>query len=118
MLSTYEQRTLKKFSDCLTFASNIHCFEKYCGLPKTMTSRKFYRCHFHSLTVHAPETFRLVCPRSLIMEQEERSFGDVRSISLHTANRQCRKLIDNTVLRYNAQHAYNNKKDYAIHHNR
>lgn len=80
-----------------------------------MTARKFYGCHFHSLTVHAPETYRLVCLRSLIPEQEERTFGDLRSISLNTANRQCGKIIDNAVLRYNAQQMSGTKKDYVRH---
>uniref|UniRef100_A0A8W8MM94 Uncharacterized protein n=1 Tax=Magallana gigas TaxID=29159 RepID=A0A8W8MM94_MAGGI len=77
-----------------------------------MTARRFYGCHFHSLTVHTPETYRLVCLRSLIPEQEEMTFGDLCSISLNTANRQCGKIIDNAVLRYNAQQMSGTKKDY------
>ena len=114
--SPYDQRTPKKilrlYNICFQFSVLLRSIV---GFPKKMTSRKFYGCHFHSLTVHAPETFRLVCLRSLIPEQEERSFGDLRSISLHTANRQCGKVIDNAVLRYNAQQTYSNKKDYARH---
>jgi hypothetical protein len=80
------------------------------GNPNKMTARKFYGCHFHSLTVHAPQTYRLFCLRSLIPEKEERSFGDLRSISLRTSNRQCGKVIDNAVLRFNAQQQ-GNKRD-------
>jgi hypothetical protein len=61
--------------------------------------------------VHAPETFRLVCLQLLIPEQEERSFGDLRNISLRTVNRQCGEVIDNAVLRYNAQQD-ENRIDY------
>lgn len=68
-----------------------------------MTARKFFGCHFHSLTIHAPQTFRIFCLHSLIPEQEERSFGDLRLISLRTSSRQCGKIIDNAVLRYNMQ---------------
>ena len=82
------------------------------GIPKKMIVRKFYGSHFRTLTVHAPETFRLVCLRSLIPEQEERSFGDFRRISLYTANRQCGRVIDNPVLRYNDQQRDENRKDY------
>uniref|UniRef100_A0A8W8L0T5 Uncharacterized protein n=1 Tax=Magallana gigas TaxID=29159 RepID=A0A8W8L0T5_MAGGI len=73
------------------------------GTPKKMTTRKFYGCHFHSMTVHAPQTFRIFCLRSLIPEQEERSFGDMRRISLNTSSRQCGKIIDNAIVRFNAQ---------------
>ena len=68
-----------------------------------MTARKFFGCHFHSLVIHAPQTFRMFCLRSLIPEQEERSFGDLRLISLRTSSRQCGKIIDNAVLWYNMQ---------------
>lgn len=78
-----------------------------------MTTRKFFGCHFHSLVVHAPETFRLICLRSIVPEEEERSFGDLRSISLNTANRQCGKIIDNAVLRYKAQQMDETRKDYV-----
>lgn len=55
------------------------------------------------MTVHAPQTYRIFCLRSLIPEQEERSFGDLRRISLNTSNRQCGKVIENAILRFNAQ---------------
>lgn len=60
-----------------------------------------------NFTVHAPHTYRLFCLRSLIPEQEERSFGDLRSI---TPSRQCGKVIDNAVLRYNLQQ----QSDYIV----
>lgn len=78
-----------------------------------MTTRKFYGSHFHSLTVHAPVTFRLVSLRSLVPVQEERTFGDLRKTSLNTANRQCGKIIDNVVLRHTAQQRDQNRTDYS-----
>lgn len=78
-------------------------------VSKKMTSRKFYGCHFHGLTVHALQTYRLFCLLSLIPEQEERSFGDLRPISLRTSSRQCGKVIDNAVLRYNMQQQSENR---------
>lgn len=102
--SQHSQRTpkiiLRLHNQCFQFS--ILC-KRIIGVPKKMTSRKFYGCHFHSLTVHAPQTYRLFCLRPLIPEQEERSFGDLRSISLRTSSRQCGKVIDNAVLRYNMQ---------------
>ena len=52
-------------------------------------------------------------PQSLISEQEERTFGDVRSISLNTSNRQCGKIIDKAVLRFNAKQGENSQMDYT-----
>lgn len=53
------------------------------GNPQKMTARKFYGCHFHCMTVPAPQTYWIFfCLRSLVTEQEERSFGDLRHISL------------------------------------
>ena len=78
-----------------------------------MSERKFYGSHFHSLTVHAPPTNRLFCLRSMIPEQEERPFGDLRSISLNTCNRQCGKIIDNAMLRFKAKQRENTQTDYT-----
>lgn len=78
-----------------------------------MTARKFYGSHFHSLTVYAPQTNRMFCLRSIIPEQEERSFGDLRNISLQTSNRQCGKVIDNAMLRFINHQKNENKVDYT-----
>ncbi|CAG2218422.1 unnamed protein product [Mytilus edulis] len=68
-----------------------------------MTSRKFYGSHFHSLVVHFPEMYRIFCLRSLIPEAEERTFGDLRNISLRTTNRQAKYIVDNCMLRLKAR---------------
>lgn len=69
---------LRLYNQCFTFAilsRNIF------GNPAKLTLRKFFGSHFHSTTVHLPETYGLFCLRSIILEQEERSFGDLRRIS-------------------------------------
>ena len=102
--SHYSERTPKKI---LRLYNQSFSFSYLCrsiiGNPQKMTARKFYGCHFHCMTVHAPQTYRIFCLRSLIPEQEERSFGDLRRISLNTSNRQCGKVIENAILRFNAQ---------------
>ena len=77
--------------------------------PNKMTARKFFGNHFHSLVTHAPITYRLLCLRSVIPEEEERSFGELRSISKNTSNRQASQVVDNAVLRFNAQQKYSEK---------
>ena len=64
-----------------------------------------------SLITHVPETYRLVCLRSLVPEEEERSFGDLRPISKNTSNRQPSHVIDNAVLRFRAQQKYHEKQN-------
>ncbi|CAC5404478.1 unnamed protein product [Mytilus coruscus] len=44
------------------------------GTPVKITTRKLYGCHFHSLVVHLPEVYRIVNTKSILCEQEERSF--------------------------------------------
>lgn len=65
-----------------------------------MTIRKFYGTHFHSLVTHAPEAHRLFCLKSILTENEERS---LRSISKNTSDRKPCHIIQNTIIRYNAQ---------------
>lgn len=64
------------------------------------------------MTVHAPQTSRIFCLRSLVPEQEERSFGDLRRISLNTSKRQCGKVIENAILRFNAQQQTDRGESY------
>ncbi len=79
------QRTILRFyNQCYIFA--LACF-KVIGTPEKMKERKFYGAHFHSLVTHAPETYRLLCLRTVVPEGEERTFGDLRSISKNTSNR-------------------------------
>ncbi|VDI34882.1 Hypothetical predicted protein [Mytilus galloprovincialis] len=73
------------------------------GKPSKMTSRKFYGSHFHSVTVHLPNTLRIFSLRSVHTEQEERCFGDLRRISEMTTNRQPKWIADNAMLRFNSQ---------------
>ncbi|CAC5392253.1 unnamed protein product [Mytilus coruscus] len=56
-----------------------------------------------SLVVHVPEVYRIVNTKSILCEQEERSFGSLRRIAETTTNRKPGWIIDNTIIRYNAQ---------------
>ncbi|CAG2211878.1 unnamed protein product [Mytilus edulis] len=72
-----QRSVLRLHNQCFVFA--LACL-KVIGSPQKMTARKFYGSHFHSLVIHAPETYRLLCLRSVVPEEEERTFGDIRSI--------------------------------------
>lgn len=77
-----------------------------------MTARKFYGCHFHCMIVHAPQTHRIFCLRSLVQELEERSFCDLRRISLNISNQQCGKVIENAILGFNTQQQTDRGESY------
>ncbi|XP_076075770.1 uncharacterized protein LOC143046498 [Mytilus galloprovincialis] len=68
-----------------------------------MSSRKFFGSHFHSVSIHLAEVQRIFNLRSLVTEQEERCFGDLRRISENTSNRQPKTVCDNAVLRFTCQ---------------
>lgn len=110
----YNQRSPKQILRLYnqTFKFSYLC-KSLIGIPKKMTSRRFYGSYFHSLTVHAPRTNKIFCLRSITPEQEEWSFGDLRNISLQTSNRQCWKVIDNAMLRFINHQKNENQVDYT-----
>ena len=86
--STEDERSpkqvLRLYNQCFQFGLLVtHVIEK----PVKLSARKFFGIHFHSLVIHFPEIYHLFCLRSLIPEDEERTFGDLRSISEKTSNR-------------------------------
>ena len=85
------------YNQCFLFATFCR---NVIGVPTKLTSRKFFGSHFHSLTVHAPEILRLFSLSSIVTEQEERCFGDLRRISENTTNRQAKYICENAVLRF------------------
>ncbi|XP_062602067.1 uncharacterized protein LOC134263700, partial [Saccostrea cucullata] len=94
------QQILRLYNQTFIFG---HLCKAVIGNPIKMSSRKFYGSHFHSLVTHAPEIYRLFCLRSILAENEERSFGTLRSISLNTSDRKPEHVIKNAIIRYNAQ---------------
>ncbi|CAC5415964.1 unnamed protein product [Mytilus coruscus] len=77
------------------------------GIPVKMTQRKFYGSHFHSLVVHLPEIYRIINTKSILAEQEERTFGSLRRLAEGTTNRKPGCIVDNTILRFNCQQTEN-----------
>ena len=77
--------------------------------PNMKTIRKFYGIQFHCITTHLPETARIFNTESILTENEERSFGDLRRISVGTTNRKPGWIVDNAILRFNAQQSKGEK---------
>ncbi|CAC5365492.1 unnamed protein product [Mytilus coruscus] len=111
--SKYECRSpkqiLRLYNQCFLFAVTCRIVIGIPSNPK-MSKRKFFGSHFHSVTVHLPECLRIFNLRSIVTEQEERIFGDLRRISENTTNRQTQFICDNAMLRFNSQQAA--KTDY------
>lgn len=79
--------------------------------PSKFQDTKFYGSHFHGLTSHLPEAYRLINTKSVLTEDEERSFGQLRRISENTSNRKPGEVIDNAVLRFNCQEQSDERMD-------
>lgn len=107
--SDYDTRSTKQllrlYNQCFVFG--LLC-KSVIGNPQKLTTRKFYGNHFHSITIHVPETARLFCLKSIVPEQEARFFGTLRRISENTTNRQPKFVVDNAMLRMKFQTSLNN----------
>ena len=67
--------------------------------PRTMSSRKLFGRYFHALTCHAPLLYRIISPRLLNTESEERMFGQCKSITRSTSNHHANHVITNILVR-------------------
>ncbi|CAG2222039.1 unnamed protein product [Mytilus edulis] len=100
------KQLLRLFNQCFLFS--MLC-RQIIPIPKKMTIRKFYGIHFHCITTHLPETARIFNTKAILTENEERSFGDLRRISVSTTNRKPGWIVDNAILRFNAQQSKGEK---------
>jgi hypothetical protein len=110
--STEDERSpkqvLRLYNQCFQFGLLVtHVIEK----PVKLSVRKFFVIHFHSLVIHFPEIYHLFCLQSLMPEDEERTFGDLRSVSEKTSNRQAPLVVDNCMLRYLAKEKRNDRSE-------
>jgi hypothetical protein len=62
---------------------------------------KISESHFHSIVSYLPVIYRIFDTNTILTEQEERGFGDIRSISEQTTNRKSRQIIENCIIRFN-----------------
>lgn len=101
-----QKMILRMYNQCFLFSVLVmHVI----GTPKKVSSRKFYGAHFHSMVTHFPEMYRIFCLRSLIPEDEERTFGNLRSLAERTTNRQASYVVDTCMLRYLARENKNER---------
>ena len=82
---------------CVTLFSN----------PKSISQRKMFGTYFHSITCHSAQLYRTINLRSLNTEHQERTFNQINSISQQTSNRHPQHVIDNAVIRIQAEKGVN-----------
>jgi hypothetical protein len=97
----YPRQILRLFNACFKFGVIA---KTVFGSPKKMTTRKFFfGSHFHSIVSHLPVIYRIFNTKTILTEEEERGFGDIRSISERTTNRKPGQIIENCIIRFNAK---------------
>lgn len=71
--------------------------------PKEVTCTVMFGIYLHSLTAHSPQQYKVVCQKSVNSENQERLFGQKRSIALATTNRQPQNIIPHILLQLQAK---------------
>ncbi|CAG2227271.1 RELA [Mytilus edulis] len=97
------------YNQTMLFAAT--CRTMFCS-PVKMTTRKFFGSHFHRITIHLAEAFIIFSLRSILTEEQERCFGDLRRISRNTTNRQPGNIAENCIVRFNYQQKEGNKQNF------
>ena len=71
--------------------------------PKEMTYEKMFGLYLHSLVVHAPRQYEIVCLRSVNAENQERMFQQAKQVASACSNRKPENVIPNVLLRVQAK---------------
>ena len=82
----------------IAFVNAKLCFDHFHN-PKTMSSRRMFGRYFHALTTHSPLLNRIIAPRLLNTEMEERMFGQCKAITRNTSNQHTNDIITNILVR-------------------
>ena len=104
----YPRQILRLFNACFKFGVIA---KTVFGSPKKMTTRKCFGSHFHSIVSHLPVIYKIFNTKTILTEQEERGFGDIRSISERTTNRKPGQIIENCIIRFNAKQDNDDRSD-------
>ena len=71
--------------------------------PKELTYGKFFGIYLHSLVVHAPRQYEIICLKSINTENQERIFEQAKSIAHKCTNRKPDCIISQVSLRIQAR---------------
>ena len=67
--------------------------------PKEISYEKFFGLYLHSLVVHAPRQYEIVCLKSVNTENQERIFQQAKQIALKCTNRKPENVIPSVLIR-------------------
>ena len=70
---------------------------------KSATVRKFYGKYYHNLTSHAAPQYRLISGAAANVEDEERFFNSIKSITSNTSSNKPEHIIANLFLRFQVE---------------
>ena len=69
-----------------------------------MSSRRMFGRYFHALTTYSPLLNRIIAPRLLNTEMEERMFGQCKAITRNTSNQHANDIITNILVYIQYEH--------------
>ena len=81
--------------------------------PKNITHLKMFGRYFHSIIVHTPLLFRTISMRSLNTENQERMFGQAKSITKTTSSNRPNEVIINILARVEMEELHHEHHSYA-----
>ena len=67
--------------------------------PKSLTSRKLFGHYYHSIIVHSPQQLRVISGPSSNVEDEERTFNFLKTITKATSNHHPENVLLNAMIR-------------------
>ena len=67
--------------------------------PTKVSPGRFYGVHYHGITAHLADMYRIVPIRSLVPEQEEATFYRLKQIVQRTSSRHPQNVVDNCMAR-------------------
>ncbi len=104
LYSTHSHRTPKsvlQLYNCSWLHHELCC--ELIGDPKEQTLQRLFGVYLHSLVVHAPPQYELVCLRSTNSESQERLFSQTKHISLRATNRRPDNVLPTILLSMQAK---------------
>ena len=77
--------------------------KKVVGMPRAINLRAFYGVYWHSIVTEAPILYRIVSPRTICTEEQERAFNTIKEITKRTSNGHSHHIIPNSLLHMQAE---------------
>ena len=78
----------------------------------SITQRKLFGKYFHNIITHSPISYRNFSGSSLNVENEERTFKTLKSISSNTSSHHDGHVLGNLIIRIQAEENFKNENVY------